>query len=342
MLLLVEGFEGYGTTTGVVPQPTGIISRSYNSVINEAAMRIETGRLGGYCIRFSHSTCQMRGASLTTHDTIIIGFAVKFTSLTDGYFLKLVNGTSYGMSLRVTSSGQIQVYRTLVLLATSSFAFTLGNWSYVEFKVKTHDTLGTYEVRVGGTNVLSDTGVDTQAGSNPYHDGAQLDFDNGEGSVYFDDWYVCDGSGSDNNDFLGNCRVDAIFPDGDDTAGWAVASGAGAHYLDVDENPTDDDTSYVEDGTPGSKDLYDYGAMPADRGGIKGLSIKTVCRETDAVNFDLITPIKSGATESDDSAQLIGTTDYLVKRRVSELDPNTASAWTKTTLDAAKFGVKVG
>lgn len=341
MLLLVEGFEGYGTTTGVNPQPSGIIARTYSNVVVEAAMFMQTGRLGGYCIQFGHPSCQIRPVFTSTHDTIIIGFAVKFSIISNQQFLKLYDGTEQGMSLRMSPSGEIIVLRATVELARSVSVLAVNTWYYIEFKVKTHQTLGTYEVRVGGVNVVSGSGADTQM-TNPYYDGVQLSFTVGSGSYYIDDWYICDGSGADNNDFLGNCLVDAVFPDGDDTAGWAIASGGSSHYLDVDENPVDDDVSYVEDAVTGSKDLYDYAAMPAGRGLIKGISIKTVCRETDAENFDIIVPIKSGATEDDGPTLSIGSTDYVIKKRVSELDPNTSLAWTKTTLDAAKFGVKVG
>jgi len=343
MLLLVEGFEGFGTSTGVAPQPAGIVGRNY-SVAFEAQMDIEVGRLGGYCLEFVVAGCQLKAVFTTTHDTMIVGFAIKYPgTLSDGYIFKLYSGATLGISLRLTPAGQIQVFRSAALLGTSPVVIAPGPWYYIEFKVKCNNSIGTYELRVGGVNVLSDSGIDTQAGEDAYHDAVRLDYASGAaGGMFFDDWYVCDGSGSVNNDFLGNCRVDAIFPDGDDVAGWDIASGAGDHYLDVDEVVADDNTSYVEYATTGHKDLYDYAAMPADRGAIRGLEIKTLCRETDAEDFSLITPIKSGATETDDSAQSIGTTDYVAKKRVSELDPNTSTAWTKTTVDAAKFGVKVG
>lgn len=342
-LLLVEGFEGFGTSTGVAPQPTGIVGRAYSSVVNEHLMDVMAGRLAGRSLAFGTSNNQLRANFSTTDATLVVGFALKISTLvSDPVFLTLYAGSTEGMKLRVRTSGIIEVWRDAVFMEASSAVLTADTWYYIEFKVKCDNTVGTYEVRVGGVNVLSASGVDTQVGAQAYHNTVQLGFLAGFGLLYFDDWYVCDSIGSVNNDFLGNCRVDAIFPNGDDTAGWDTASGAGDHYLDVDEVLADDDTSYVEDATTDHKDLYDYAAMPVGRGAIKGLEIKTMCRETDAENFDIVTPIKSGVTETDDSAQSIGTTDYVVKKRVSETDPNTSTAWTKTTVDAAKFGVKVG
>jgi hypothetical protein len=109
----------------------------------------------------------------------------------------------------------------------------------------------------------------------------------------------------------------------------------------VNENPCDEDTSYVEESTASVTDLYDYDALPT-LGDIYGLQINTVCRETDATTFSLITPIESGGTQYDDLAQIVGTTDWLTVIRLAEEDPDTSTAWTASGVNASKFGVKVG
>lgn len=340
MLLLIEGFEGFGTSTGAAPQPTDVLGRFYN-VAGESAMDIETGRLSGYSLEFGNAGCQFATKTLTVDDTIIVGFAIKFSSLLNTpIFLKLYDGATLGINLKLTVAGEIALYRSAVLLGTSASVISATTWYYIELKVLCDNAAGTYEVRVGGVNVLSGAGADTQAGANAYHDIVQFDTDANNFPTW-DDIYIADSTGAQNNDFIGNVRIVSILPDGDDTANFDTASGGGAHYLDVDENPADDDTTYVESNLAGEKDLYDYAAMTAGLGAIKGLEVKTICRETDAVNYSLITPIKSNITESDDGGQAIGTTDYTTLTRVSELDPDTAAAWIKAGVDAAKFGVKI-
>jgi hypothetical protein len=44
---------------------------------------------------------------------------------------------------------------------------------------------------------------------------------------------------------------------------------------------------------------------------------------------------------SEDTAQVVGNSDYGVRRRIIEVDPDTSSAWTPTTINAAQFGIKV-
>ncbi len=341
-LLVVEGFEGFGVTTGAAPQPAGALARQY-TVTNEAAMDIETGRLSGYSLEFGNATCLMKTGALTVDDTLIIGFAVKVSALDNPTLVALYDGVATGVQLIMTPTGALSIYRGGALLGTSSPVITIvDTWYYVELKVKCNNATGTYEVRVGGANILSDSGVDTRAGAHDYHDLVSFGMAFGLGTVTFDDIYICDSSGAVNNTFLGNSRVVSILPDGDDTAGWNTASGGSSHYLDVDENPADDDTTYLEDNASGHKDLFDYAAMPGSLGNIRGLAIKTICRETDASSFSIIMPIKSNVTETDDSSQAIGTTSYVTKVRVSELDPDTSAPWVEAGVNAAKFGIKTG
>ncbi len=335
-LLWVDGFESYGTSNGSAPSPTGIVGRQY-TVGNESSMDIEEGRLGsGHSLEIGTTSSYIQTPTLTTNATIIIGFALKRGGGTDIMFLR--NGASEGMGLSYLGGGKIGVYRSSTLLEVVDFQFNFNTWYWIEFKVLCNDTTGTYELRVGETVVASDTGVDTKTGSNDYHDSVRLG-----GSIIntFDDFYVCDGAGAVNNDFLGNVQVTTLFPSG---AGFTTnfTPSAGANYTCVDEQLINEDTDYVESSTAAHKDTYAYDNVGAGLSNIKGLQIDTLCRETDVTSYSLKTPIRSNATDYDDSAQAIGTTDYVFKRRIAELDPNTSAAWLEAAVNAAEFGIKVG
>jgi hypothetical protein len=157
----------------------------------------------------------------------------------------------------------------------------------------------------------------------------------------YDDLYVCDGSGSINNDFLGDCKVIRIDPDGDDTANWSTSTPSANHYENISEVSGDEDTSYIEETASSTLDLFDYESV-ASLGTIYGVQICTQCRETDATTHTLVTPIESGGNQYDDSAQAVGTPSYITVVRVAGTDPDTSSLWTMSGLNAAKFGAKVG
>ncbi len=156
-----------------------------------------------------------------------------------------------------------------------------------------------------------------------------------------DDIYICDPSGSLNTTFLGAIKVEAIFPDGDDTSQWTPDSGT-TNYTQVDETPPDDDTSYVEADTLDEKDLYTYGSLSVPTGDIRGVMVVSDVKLDAAGAETLVTVCKSGTTESDDGGTSVASTSYGSVTRILELDPDTSSQWTVSGVNAALFGIKMG
>jgi hypothetical protein len=274
---------------------------------------------------------------------MVVGFAVKFKALATNTFLSLYSPSAQGMNLRLTAAGEVAIYRGGTLLETTvGLGLSAGSWYYMEFKVLCANSPGgSYELRVGGADVASASGLDTQASTEAYHDRFRLSCSaSSTYSPYFDDLYCLDGSGAVNNDFLGNMRVIAIRPDGDTAANAFTRSGGAENYDLVNEDICDDDTGYVESAVSTTKDLYTYSAVAELGDSIKGIQINTVCRETDANSFSLVTVAKLGATESNSAAAAIGTTNYVTKTRLMETDP-TGNAWTIANVDASEFGIKV-
>jgi hypothetical protein len=341
-LLWLEGFEGYGETLEAAPAPAGVMARKYGAVTVENLMRLRTGRYGNASLYYANSSCYLETPALTTHDTMISGCGWKVNTTSDCAILSFKDGATYGMWVRKKSgTTELEIVRgATVLDATAGLNLHQSAWYFVEMKIKCHDSAGEYEVRVNGKTVLSATGVDTKEGSNNYHDIMSFRPQNVSRLCQYDDWYVCDGSGATHNDFLGDCKIIRIDPDGDDTANWGTSTPSANHYENVDETETDDDTSYLEESVSTTLDLFDYEDV-SSLGTIQGVQLSTECRDTDANAFSIITPIESGGNQYDDSAQSIGTESYVTKRRVAGVDPDTSSLWTATNLNAAKFGVKV-
>jgi len=341
MLLWIEGFEGFGTSVGSAPSPSGIMARKYSQVDTESAIDIEAGRFSGYSAQLVSTNQQIYAPNLTVDSTVTIGVAVKFTFFGSGHtFILLYDGATLGMNVRSQAAGELEVrLGTSSYATTSGLGLNTGIWYYIEFQVTCNNTTGSYELRVNGTTVLSDSGIDTQPGANAYH--TRFSLNGGVMQPYFDDLYFLDSTGSQNTDFLGNSRVEAIYPDGDSgTIEWTPSTG-NTNYNLIDEATCDDDTEYVEDSTTNHTDLYDYGALQDITGSIFGLQINTQARITDASPYSLITPCHSGSTDSDNSAQSLSAS-YTAIRRIMELDPDTAAAWISSGVDAAQFGVKVG
>ena len=341
-LLWLEGFEGYGETIDANPAPSGVLDGKYCPASSTNFMLTRAGRHGGMAIYYGSGTNELRTPRLTTHDTMIAGCGFYRGTADACAIMTFVDDITYGMYLRVKAlSGELELVRGgTVIDTTSGICISRFTWYWIEMKIKCHDTNGEYEVRVGGETVLSAAGVDTKVGANNYHDRFSFRPVASEAPMY-DDLYVCDGSGSVNNDFLGDCKIIRIDPDGDDTTNWGTSTPSANHYENIDEVSSDEDTSYIEETIADTTDLFDYEDV-AGLGTIYGVQISTHCRESDASSHTLKTPIESGGNQYDDSAQAVGTSGYISIVRVAGTDPDTSSLWTSSGLNAAKFGVKVG
>ena len=335
-LVWMDGFEGYGTGA---TNPSVQLARRY-AVGDTQYFSIVAGRTGGYAVKSVNGSYYFQTPALTTNGTMIVSFGYRTDYAIQSYNICfLFDGDTQGMGLALTAGGDIQVCRGGAVLATTTgLACVTNTWYFIEFKVVC-GSAGSYELRVNGNTVLSATGVNTQAGSHAYHDRVRF-----MGGPYCnpctDDFYVCDGAGSVNNDFLGNNKIVGVLPDANGDASQWTGSGSGDHYTEVNENPPDDDTTYVEDATSGDKELWGYAAL-SNLGVIRGIQISTEARVTDVQPLTLKTVAKSAGTESADAGQVVSTTPYGTYLRLMETD-HSGNPWTMASVNGTQFGVEVG
>jgi hypothetical protein len=340
-LLWIEGFEGFGTSTGSAPSPTDILSRKYPLVNGESGMDIETGRGGsGYCLEIGVSTGNyFQSPNLTTDPTCVVGAAVRVPTMPSGLnlLLALYDGTTLGMNIRMDTDGTLKAYRGVTLVGSTVSALTTNTWYYLEFKIYTHNSAGTIDINVNGTSWLSLTSQDTAQAALTYHTAFRLQAPSLNTS--WDDVYFLDATGSANNDLLGNRKVVAIAPgSAGDSTDWTPS--AGSNYQNVDDGALlDEDTTYNETSTDNHQDLYNYANLPSDIATVDGVQITSEGRVTTG-SMDLSAVIKTGTTTSVGSPESITSTTYVTTVRVAEQDPDTAAAWTPGGVDGAQFGVK--
>lgn len=155
-------------------------------------------------------------------------------------------GNDAQISISLQSTGAIAVHRGTTssgtnIGSTAGPVMTAGAWSHVEAKVLFSQTVGTVEVRVNGVPVLTLTNQDTCNTTNV--ECSQVFIGNGvvgHGLFYFKDFIVWDGSGSVNNDFVGDCQVVTLLPQSDDSlGGWDTSEGSTGWDLIRDDVPGD-------------------------------------------------------------------------------------------------------
>lgn len=341
-LLWMDGFEGYGDTDDQPVQTA--LARRYTVVSTHDVQ--DDGRFGGWSLQPDTASGTFITPSLTTDDTLIVCFALKYPFTIDNigsWFLDLWSSGTVGMRVGADADGALRVYLGGAELQRSvPSIINPRRWHWLEFKVVCDNTTGSYELKVDGVSILSASGVDTQSNL-AYYDQVMLsgvDISSAE-TPRFDDFFVMDSTGGVYDDFIGQRRIDVIIPD-DDTAtvDWTTSSGSN-HWELVDDLDPDDDTTYVEDTVSTNQDIWTYSAL-SDIDSIDALCLVTDVRVTDANTYDLTTIVKSGGTEYTANAGTISSTSYAMPERLMTVDPDTSSAWTQSGVNGVEMGVEVG
>lgn len=346
-LLFMDGFEGYGKEDVLSFWASG-------SYINGTSLIDQSGRRGGYCIntqsKNNSSQWKLIWANPNPFDNqiIAVGCAFKFPgdNSNDNVVISINGIGDVIAKVTLTTSECIQIRRkpsTTELVLYTSEILQSYTWYYVELKAKISSTQGFIQCRLNEQLIFEEYDVDTYS---YYQEGLQtysVHFSNGTyDRMWMDDIYILDTTGSKNNDFLGDIRVDSIHPNG---AGnhTDLTPSAGNNYECVDETNMDD-TDYVEGANAGEIDSYTYGSVPTDidDAAIFGIQLRNqAIRTAESDNIKMKGLLRTGSTDYKEStAQSLAD---IVKSKVViwEDDPSDSNPWTQAKINACEFGVEV-
>jgi hypothetical protein len=346
----IDGFEDYATAD--------ITNGNWNSNIVpvNAAISAGNGREGS-CLRFSGTQNRYVTKTFDNQVTWIIGFAFRTGILPDtlqhGHFITLYDGVTVQASLHLNIDGTLQVCNGQVTVVTggqSVSTLSINTWYYIEFKVTIADSIGagTCKVRVNGVDWITvATGQDLKAGTNAFANAIGIGpFASGSSgwstNIDFDDLYIADGVAgavSGDNDFLGDVRVESLFPTGaGTTTNWTPDSGS--NYARVNE-VAPDTTSYVASSTVNNIDTYAMGNLSSTPLKIWAVQSGLVCRKMDAGSRS-VAPVVRGADGDKIGATISVYDSYFNQQQVYEQNPLTSPAdWTETSVNGIEMGFKL-
>ena len=338
-LRFIDGFDTYTSDASVALRYSALPSSgSYYGI------QSSSGRRGGGCLDL-YSGSGYAGKTFDDQTTWTVGFALKVDSMPSSTTRLLQLRDSAGdaqCTLALTIAGALAVYRggtSNTLLGTSSGSITTGAWYYIEMKVTIHDSTGSAVVRINETEVLSLSSVDTKYTTNAYAREVLLC---GLPSIvhgYIDDLYVLDGTGSTVN-FLGDVRVDALFPSGAGSVTEFTPSGAANNWDCVNDTDPDGDTTYTTATTVDDTDLLAFSDLSAVSGDIYGVQATLIARKDDAGTGGMKTTVLLNSTEYDGS-EITMSDSYVSRQTIWEQNPDTAAAWAQSEINGAEFGYKV-
>lgn len=326
-LLFVDGFDHYATAD---------IGKKWS--VAGGAIASSSGRRSGGALSLTVGATVTKTLAATT--SWVMGFALSFTALPAAarQLVALLDAASNQCDLRINADGTLSVTRngTALTSGTSVSALSASVFYYIEWKVTIADSISanSCKVRVNGVDWITvATSQDTKATANTTANQVTLGTTSGFTAVY-DDFYLCDQSGSTNNDFLGDCRVDTLLPNGDGNYTSFTPSTGTSHYQLVDES-TPNTSDYNESSTATNKDSYQMVDLSAITGTIYGVQVLGAVLKDDAGVRSIKVGVRSSSTDSVSAAQALSTSQFYYAN-IHETNPATSSAWTESGVNAAE------
>jgi hypothetical protein len=347
-LLFIDGFDHYdpqaldpfgdpwlarGKAAYLSPQATRIQGRRPSS----SALRLPAGAGGGYVKNLEAG-----------RTSLIVGAAIRvapFDNTGEKPVLLGVRDTTAQVAhlVRIGEDGRLKLYRRQSgfdqLISTSIASAPARGWHYVELHVTQGTSNGVLSVRINGILAIQMTAQNTIQG------GGQLltvfvGAVPGESSpltVDVDDLYLADTSGTINNTFLGDVRVDALKAQANGALNqWTVEAAASAWEAVSD----DDEATAIRAATAGLRQTFDVEALPVmATPAIHGVQLTMLARKTDAGNGRVRGLVASGASTA------VGP-DIVLQEQLAwhtalfERNPNGNVQWTEGAFNAAEFGLE--
>lgn len=303
-----------------------------------------TGRHGGFALQHGNAYGQL---PITASATAIVGMAVQVDTLSAAFAYRMpqffTDSGATGHIYATIEGGFAALYNgagTRLALATTQ-SVPINTWFYIELRGTIADAGGRGIVRVNGVTVIDFTGDTRNGGTSTNIDSIRVGVFNQNNTFRVDDLYVCDALGSSANDFLGDCRVQTLYPNGNGVSSQWVGSDGNStdNYLLVDEAGAPSAVDYVGSATVGNRDSYTFGDLTGTPT-VHAVKVSAHANNSDAGTGSVQLATRSAAANYDSSAKtLVSAVGVVSDLRVT--DPATSAAWTATAVNAAEFGVVV-
>ena len=334
------GSTGFGNTWGTATAPTGVTG--FASFVNMPGVSGDN-RYGRPGIEFLPGlTRSLQYVNLfPAVATAGCHFAFYAPDAFSGNRLfSWLDGATRQLELRVSTTGLLQVYNGSTLLGTSgSNVLGLSRWYSIELQTTTSTSVGAVTVQVNTVPWITLTNVNTQATGNATMNGIVLDdlFTTQSATEYITDLVVWDTTGSANNTFYGDCRVDWMAP----SASAATLSG----FTTFTGGAADPTGTLYQSPVAASTVMQTLGTAPTITGAIKSVSASIISRKTDnSFAHDaeiMVGTSSSGSLVTESAAAVVGSTATWQGFQASFPTNPAGSTWTTSDLASLQFGAKI-
>lgn len=340
----IEGFDVYANWSQL--GETGWLTDNAGITVSTTA-----GRYGGGAVSYVSTLYGIhRGLPTQAYgSTLIVSFAYKRTnSLSVDKICVFTSDT--GLSLGhvghdYTGRIHFEPQTGNQVFGTSKSVLLTHVWNWVEIKCVFGTTAsnGSIVVKVNGVEVLNGSSIDTNGtGTGP--GGIELQAAGAASTAaYIDDVIIMDGTGSaPYNDFLGDCVIETLSPDGDGgTVNWTASAGADYQCVDETPNAANDDTDYISSNTVAQESRFTLANLSTTPTGVYAVAPRIRAKKDNAGSRTLRTLINSSATEATGTEMGLTTIYRWLQADIFTTDPNTAGSWSATSVNALQAGVEI-
>jgi len=332
-LLWMDSFDFYATAD---------VAARYVTAGSSVNIYAGSGRRGSAALNLGATNAVYRSSLPVSGTTCIAGAAFKTPEASPNYpFFKVMQGGTVQCSLDLVG-GLLRFWRgdqgTLLGTAASG-ALLINTYYYVEMKVVVDPSAGSVVLRVNNVVVLSLSSVNTAASGSAGWTALALYGPSFTGPyVYFDDFYLLDGSGSAPwNDVLGDCRVDVRYPTAAGaTTGWTPSTGS--NWQNVDDAAPNGDTDY-NSATGVATDTFTVQDAPVVGATIYGVQQNLSVKKSDP-GFCTVAPVIRHSGVDYVGTDYSPPTSYVFATQTRQTNPGTSAQWTEAGFNAAEFGYK--
>lgn len=341
MLLFMDGFDHMVTAD---------LTKKWNSVGATATVSATAGRGGGGALQLNtNSSTSSVTKTIPAGAAFVLGFRFSTPAFVSMQLASFLDAGTNQCELRLNADGTLSVSRngTALTSGTTAFALSLNTSYYIEWKVTIADSIATDScvVRINNAIVLTvpaaqDTKNTANASANAFRLGTATLTGGVVGTAMMDDFYLCDQSGATLNNFLGDSRIDTLYPNADGFYSQFTPSTGTSHFALVDE-ATPNTTDYNDGLNVGDRDSYAMTNLPALTSQvIHALQVNAAILKDDAGAKSAATMVRSSSTNADGTSVPLGTTQSYVSQ-IYAVNPNGSVAWTEASVNALEAGVVV-
>ncbi len=298
------------------------------------------GRRGGRALSFGYSSDYARKVFDDLEPELYVGFACRFTGISPAtspaFFYLLDNNNAIQVDLRIDGNGAVLLTRNGTELGrTANAAVVAGSVHHFQVHAKIAHAGGQAELRMDGRSVASisftgDTQATTSAGAKAIQFSGPA-----SGQLYLCDVVVNNATGTRNNAWPGDVRVDVIVPTGSGANnGWAPSTGT-ERYACVNAVPVQT-AKFIESSTPGDLCTMKFPAFPG--GQVQAVQSVLYGQKTDAGARSMAPVFRDGGADRDGATvALFDSLGFFTQ--MYETDPSTGAEWTAGKV--AEFGPKL-